>query len=188
MADASAVTPPSGLFGDPGFQNVRAAVNALIDYDIPALRYRSANGFVGAVTASVQATITDSANGAFRLLASAIYKINGTNLIKVGSATAKVWDLSAEAAVAAAKFRAYRLFLDASGTGSFTASGDTTSVSAALLSLDYLAIDDTKGTVADYVAGPSTSFSADSLSGVSGAVIKMGFGLPYSMRSFAVRW
>lgn len=189
MADASAVTPPSGLFGDAGFNSMRAALNALIETDIPKLRYHAENSVILGITAnSVATSITDTANGAFRLLHSVAFKVGGAQYVKAGSATAKLWDLSAEAVVGAAEWRSYRLFLTSGGTASFTSGGTGASAAAALALLDSLTLETDKSVIADYAAAPSTSFSADSLSGVSGAVIRMGFGTPISLASYPVRW
>ena len=188
MADASAVTPPSGLFGDAGFNAMRSALNNLLDYDIPALRYRTENSIAASGNSLSGGTVSDTQNGKFRIAAAIDYKIGGAHYQKAGSLTTGLFDLSAEAAVGASSWRGYRGFLTSAGTASFTSTADTSSSAAAFTALDYLVIDPTKAVIFDFAAAPSTSFSADSLSGVSGAVLRQGFCGPYALRSYAVRW
>jgi hypothetical protein len=188
MADASAVTSSTGLGGDNTFLQVLAVINKLIGTDIPALRYREANRAVSVGTSLGGGTVSDTTNGGFRSIGALAFLVNGQLYNKAGSAATVIWDLSAEAAVGASSFRGYRLMLTSGGTASFTAGADTSSVAAALNSIDALTIDTTKAVIADFVAGPSTSFSSQSLSGVSGAVLYQGFGQVWPLASYKVYW
>jgi len=71
--------------------------------------------------------------------------------------TDDLWDLSAEVDTAADKYRAYRLYLDASGTATFEAS--TADAASAVLALAALPDESaTKCPIAIFVAGLSTDF------------------------------
>ena len=188
MADASAVDAASGLMGDNLIANIQASINKLITTDIPALRYRTENSVAASGNSLSGGTVSDTQNGKFRIAAAIDFKIGGAHYQKAGSLTLGLFDLSAEAAVGASSWRGYRLFLTSNGTASFTSTADTSSSAAAFTALDYLVVDTTKAVVADFAAAPSTSFGADSLSGVSGAVLRQGFWGPYALQAFRVNW
>ena len=188
MADAADITASSGIVTDPLIGQIQASLNKLILTDIPRLRYRESNGRVSVGTTLGGGTISNTGNGAFRVINAVAFKIGGANYQLAGSAAVKVWDLSAEAAVAAAKYRGYRLMLTSGGTASFTGTADKDTTAACLDALDALTLEPTKAVLGDFIAGPSTSFSADSLSGVSGALLYDGFGQQYQILSFRVLW
>jgi len=112
-----------------------------------------------AVTTSATVGIADgSTAGAIQTLSDVVYSIAGRIYRKAQADD--LWDLSGETDTAALKYRAYRLYLDASGTASFEAQDgdDSDSAATALTALAATAETATKCPVGIFVAGPETDF------------------------------
>lgn len=109
-----------------------------------------------AITTSITIGLADgSTAGNIKTQSDVEYQIAGKIYRK--AQTDDLWDLHAETDTASGKYRAYRLYLDASGVASFAASSsDQTSEALALSALPAEVA--TKCPVGIYVAGPSTDF------------------------------
>ena len=83
------------------------------------------------------------------------YRIGGTLYGK--SATDNLWNLSGETATTSGQYRAYYLYLNASGTASIEAGSNAASANAAIAALPAIPSD--KAIIGVYVAGPSTNFA-----------------------------
>lgn len=91
-----------------------------------------------------------------------VYRIGGIGYLK--APTDNLWDLSAETDTTGAQYRAYYLYLDASGTASIGAGTNAASAALAIAALPAVPTD--KSVIGTYVAGPSTDFNgAGGLSG-----------------------
>jgi hypothetical protein len=124
------------------------------------------NGFAApyVLTAAAPAAMTATTSlgigngttaGKLRTNADTEYVIAGTFYRKVP--TDNLWDLSAEVDTIAAKYRAYVLYLDASGVATFAASDtDGDDADEAIANLPERSA--TKAIVGMYVAGPETDF------------------------------
>lgn len=111
-----------------------------------------------ALTTSVTVTMTDGTTaGKIKTRADLEYVIKGKLYRK--AATDDLWDLSAETDTIAAKYRAYWLYLDASGVASIVQHTGADVASAALAIAALPAIVATKCPVGVYVAGPETDFN-----------------------------
>ena len=94
--------------------------------------------------------------GKLKTTASVDYRIAGFEHTKAG--TDDLWNLSGETDTDASSYRAYWLYLDASGTASVAKGTDKTTAALALGALPDL--DETKSIIGVYVAEPSTDFNA----------------------------
>lgn len=83
------------------------------------------------------------------------YRINGQLYIK--QTTDDLWNLAAETDTTGAQYRAYWLYLDASGTATIAAGTNAASAAAAIAALPAVAAD--KSVIGVYVAGLSTDFN-----------------------------
>lgn len=92
--------------------------------------------------------------GNLRTTASCDYTVDGPLYVK--AATDDLWDLSGETDTAAAEYRAYWLYLDASGTASFAAGDEAASAALALAALPAKVA--AKSVVGVYVAAPECDF------------------------------
>lgn len=94
--------------------------------------------------------------GRLRTTASATGRAAGVEVTK--ASTDDLWNLSAQTATAAGKYRAFWLYIDSAGAASFVAS--TTDGDSAALALAALpAHDESKCILGVYVAGPATTFT-----------------------------
>ena len=161
--------------------NVLRARNALtaIVADLTEIRTRLAAAVVdlGVVRTPVAALVTDLAltvqrlenstvsyaavanattNGKLKTTNPADFRVAGAIYHK--DATDNLWDLTGQSATDGTHYRAFWLYLDASGTASIAAGTDAlTSAANALAALP--AVDSTKSVIGVYVAGPSTNFA-----------------------------
>lgn len=94
--------------------------------------------------------------GKLRTNAAITFAIKGSLYTK--ASTDDLWDLSAEAALAALQYKAYWLYLDSAGTATIAAGTVAASAAAAVAALP--AITATKSVIGVYVAGPSTDFTS----------------------------
>ena len=83
------------------------------------------------------------------------YRISGQLYIK--QTTDDLWDLSGQTDTTGAQYRAYWLYLDASGTATIAAGSNAASSAAAIAALPAVAAD--KAVMGVYVAGLSTDFN-----------------------------
>jgi hypothetical protein len=95
-----------------------------------------------------------STAGRLRTNATVNYRVAGTLYSK--SSTDDLWNLSAETNTSGAQYRAYYLYLDASGTATIGAGSNAASAAAAIAALPDVAA--TKAVIGVYVAGLSTDF------------------------------
>ena len=93
--------------------------------------------------------------GRLRTTASVTGKIAGAPVTK--ASTDDLWNLSAQTATGAAAYRAFWLYIDASGVASIAAGSDAASAAAALAALPTP--DESKCIIGTYVANPSTTFT-----------------------------
>lgn len=130
------------------------------------------------------ATFADAtAAGKIKIVGGTVeFKVNGEHQSK--GAADPAWDFTAEVDVAAAKYRAYWLYLAADGTPSFAAvtttgtdAASAVAAKAALAAAGEPAAD--KAVVGVFVAGPSTDMSADAIVAKAGAT--MEYGIPEDM-------
>lgn len=119
--------------------------------DSAATLVRAQNGTIGS------AKIADGTTAGFIKSVAAIdFKIAGQLYSK--GATDDLWDLSAKVDTDGTHYRAYWLYLDASGVATVAAGADAlTSEALAIAALP--ALDATKAVIGVYVAGPSTDFN-----------------------------
>lgn len=124
-------------------------VAALVDMAAVKLRYE--NGVVG------NAQIADgTTDGKIKTVAAVDYLVKGQAYSK--AITNDLWDLTAEVDTDGTHYRAYWLYLDASGTATIAAGTDAiTSEALAIAALP--AVTATKSVIGVYVAGPSTDFN-----------------------------
>lgn len=94
--------------------------------------------------------------GRLRTTATASYVVAGSHYSK--SSTDDLWNLSAETNTTSGQYRAYYLYLDASGTATIGAGSNAASAAAAIAALPDVTA--TKSVIGTYVAGPSTDFDA----------------------------
>lgn len=94
-------------------------------------------------------------DGKLQSTASVDFKVAGVKATK--AATDDLWDLSAETDTTASQYRAYWLYLDASGTASIAAGEDATTAALALQALPD--IDETQSVIGVFVADPSCDFN-----------------------------
>jgi hypothetical protein len=92
--------------------------------------------------------------GRLRTTAATPFKVDGKQKSK--ASTDDLWNLSAETDTIAAEYRAYWLYVDASGTASFAAGSNATSAAAALAALPARSL--SKAVFGVFVAGPETDF------------------------------
>lgn len=111
---------------------------------------------VGFSTFDAPGVANGTTAGNLRTTATANYRIGGRAYTR--AAADDLWDLSAEVDTAAATYRAYWLYVDAAGAASFAAGTDAPSAALALEALPP--IDETKGILGAFVAGPATDFDA----------------------------
>lgn len=102
------------------------------------------------------------------------YKINGQLYNKAG--TDDLWNLSAQTDTTGAQYRAYWLYLDASGTATIAAGTNAASEAAAIAALPALAAD--KSAIGVYVAGLSTDFNGAAGLAAQGTII---YGVPAAL-------
>jgi hypothetical protein len=95
-----------------------------------------------------------STAGRLRTTATVNYRVAGSLYSK--SSTDDLWNLSAETNTTGAQYRAYYLYLDASGTATIGAGSNAASAAAAIAALPDVAA--TKAVIGVYVAGLSTDF------------------------------
>jgi hypothetical protein len=133
----------------------RTGGRAEFDKLIKAINATHARGSFSARTTGAIANGTTA--GKFKTLAICVYAIGGVLYSK--AITDDLWTLSAQTAVAASRFRAFYLFLDAAGTPSIAAGTDQTSASLALANLASTAIPSTQSVIGVFVAGASTDFT-----------------------------
>ena len=96
-------------------------------------------------------------NGQLRTTVAVVPSVDGIANASLAS-TDDFWDLSAEVDTAAAKFRAYWLYVSAANAASFAAGSDMDSEADALQALP--ALDTAQAILGVYVAGPVTDFTA----------------------------
>lgn len=101
------------------------------------------------------------------------FRINGQLYIK--QTTDDLWDLSAETDTTGAQYRAYWLYLDASGTATIAAGTNAASSAAAVTALPAVAAD--KAVMGVYIAGPSTDFNGAAGLAAQGTLV---LGVPTS--------
>lgn len=94
--------------------------------------------------------------GRLRTNATVSYSVAGSHYSK--ASTDDLWNLSAETNTTGAQYRAYYLYLDASGTASIGAGSNAATAAAAIAALPDVPA--TKSVLGTYVAGPSTDFDA----------------------------
>ena len=95
------------------------------------------------------------------------YRINGQLYVK--QTTDDLWNLAAETDTTGAQYRAYWLYLDASGTATIAAGTNAASAAAAIAALPAIAAD--KSVIGVYVAGLSTDFNRAARLAAEGAII-----------------
>lgn len=105
---------------------------------------------------AAQAIGNGTTAGRLRTNASYTGRIAGLEVTK--ASTDNLWNLAAETNTTSTQFRAYWLYLDASGTASFARGANASSAALALAALP--AHDETKTIAGVYVAGVSTDFDA----------------------------
>jgi hypothetical protein len=127
------------------FRALTAAINAL-----------HARSSFSARTSGVLANATTA--GKIKTTVACVFALAGALYSK--AITDNLWDLTGQTATASGKYRAYHLYLDASGAASISAAptADASTAAGALALLP--AIPDTKSVVGVFVAGPSTDFTA----------------------------
>ena len=128
------------------------AVIQNIDYlydDLYALLYRREHEVLGYANVGNGGTA-----GRLRTNAAVTYRIGGTLYTK--SSTDDLWNLAAETDTTGAQYRAYWLYLDASGTASIAAGSNAASAAAAIAALP--AVTASKAVIGVFVAGLSTDF------------------------------
>lgn len=84
-----------------------------------------------------------------------VYRIGGIGYLK--AATDDLWNLAAETDTTSIQYRAYYLYLNASGTASIGAGDNAASAALAIAALPAVPTD--KSVIGTYVAGPSTDFN-----------------------------
>lgn len=94
--------------------------------------------------------------GRLRTTATVNYRVAGSLYSK--ASTDDLWNLSAETNTTGAQYRAYYLYLDASGTATIEAGSNAATAAAAIAALPDVAA--TKAVIGVYVAGLSTDFDA----------------------------
>lgn len=94
--------------------------------------------------------------GRLRTTATVAFTVAGSLYSK--ASTDDLWNLSAETNTTSGQYRAYYLYLDASGTATIGAGSNAASAAAAIAALPDVAA--TKSVIGTYVAGPSTDFDA----------------------------
>lgn len=92
--------------------------------------------------------------GRLRTTATAAFTVAGSLYSK--ASTDDLWNLSAETDTIADQYRAYYLYLDASGTATIGAGSNAASLAAAVAALPDVPA--TKSVIGTYVAGPETDF------------------------------
>jgi hypothetical protein len=92
--------------------------------------------------------------GRLRTTAATAFKCDGKQKSK--ASTDNLWNLSAETDTIAAEYRAYWLYVDASGTASIAAGSNAASEAAALAALPARSL--TKAVFGVFIAGPETDF------------------------------
>ncbi len=105
--------------------------------------------------------------GRLRTQAAITTRINGTMATK--ASTDDLWNLSAETDTIADQYRAYWLYLDASGTASIGAGANAATSAAAVAALPEVA--DTKAVVGVFIAGPETDFDAEGGLAAQGTIV-----------------
>lgn len=93
--------------------------------------------------------------GHLRTTASVNYKIGQFQYTK--ASTDDLWNLSAQTDTTAGQYRAYWLYLDASGMASIGAGSNASTAALALAALPVVTA--TKSVIGVFVAGPSTDFN-----------------------------
>lgn len=93
--------------------------------------------------------------GKLRTTASVNFKIGQFQYTK--ASTDDLWDLSALTDTTASQYRAYWLYLDASGTATLGAGANASTAALALAALPVVTA--TKSVIGVFVAGPSTDFN-----------------------------
>jgi hypothetical protein len=106
-------------------------------------------------TLSAPAIGNGTTAGRLRTTASVDFRISNKQYTK--ASTDDLWNLSAETATSAGVYRAYWLYLDASGAASVAAGSNASTAALALKTLPD--ITETKSVIGVYVAGPSTNFA-----------------------------
>lgn len=185
MADASAVTPVSGLMGDRLFAQMQASLNKLIA-DVSRLRMFTQNRLVtahGLTFTDNLPNITSGATAGYAKLTNTItYLVGGTEYVK--AATDNLWDLSAES-YNASLFRSYLLLLSAEGTASFT-SASSTSRALAIQSVLVKHTDTTKAAVGCFTADNATTLGNSALA-VQGS-FNQGLPALCDLQAFVCQW
>ncbi|MCI0346684.1 MAG: hypothetical protein L0221_14770, partial [Chloroflexi bacterium] len=150
---------------------IRTAVVAAI-VDIQAALTRLENGVM-----ANPALADGTTDGKIKTANAVSFRIKGAIYTK--AATDDLWDLTLEVDTDATHYRAYWLYLDASGTASFAAGTDAlTDEATAIAALP--AITATKSVIGVFVAGPSTDF--DGAAGLdSFGTFYNGFPAAYTM-------
>jgi hypothetical protein len=92
--------------------------------------------------------------GRLRTTATVAFRVAGSLYSK--ASTDDLWNLSAETDTIADQYRAYYLYLDASGTATIGAGSNAATLAAAIAALPDVAA--TKAVIGVYVAGPETDF------------------------------
>lgn len=135
------------------FRPFRAFIEnvAAIRVDLAALLLRIQYGCVStplianATTAGKLKTTSDAL----------VYRIGGIGYLK--ASTDNLWDLTGQTATTNVQYRAFYLYLDASGTASIGAGTNATTAGLAIAALP--SVPTTKSVIGTYVAGPSTTFT-----------------------------
>lgn len=109
--------------------------------------------------------------GKLKTTSTVSHKVDGRAYTK--AATDDLWDLSAETDTTGVQYRAYWLYVNASGTASIEAGSNATTGALALAALPVPST--SKSVFGVFLAGPSTDFNAGGgLTGQAGAIVYHG--------------
>lgn len=138
----------------------RNGQRAEFDRFILAINASHARSSFSARTSGVLANGTTA--GKIKTTVACVFALGGALYSK--AITDDLWDFTAQTATASGKYRAFHLYLDASGAASISAAPTADAATAAGALALLPAIPDTKSVIGVFVAGPSTTFT-NALSG-----------------------